>query len=133
MGGASPPEMPPFHHAHEAFPLGNPDYIHPVPYFESFHGYLLSDLKRSGIAHAEFAQIPEGGDLGFLEVILQRLGQPLGVPLFKTQLHGTVPIPFRGLDLNHGAGAGFNHSHGHNPAVFMEDLAHAQLFADDAF
>ncbi|MBP1716988.1 MAG: hypothetical protein H6Q43_426, partial [Deltaproteobacteria bacterium] len=78
-----------------ARPPPNSDHIHPVPHFESFHGYLLPHLKGPGIGHPEFAQVPEGGDLGLLEVILQRLGQPLGIPLFKTQLHGAVLIPFR--------------------------------------
>ena len=53
--------------------------------------------------------------------------------LLITQLNGLVAILLGGLLLHHGAGAGLDQGDGHHPAGFIEDLGHADLFADDRF
>ena len=62
-----------------------------------------------------------------------RLGQVLFLSGFKTQLDGVVAVLLGGLLLHHGAGSSLNQGDGHHTAGRIEDLGHADLFADDRF
>ena len=50
-----------------------------------------------------------------------------------TQLNGLIAILLGGLLLHHSAGAGLDQGDGNHLASLIEDLGHADLFADDRF
>ena len=75
----------------------------------------------------------EVADAGFRQVALLRLGQLLLGDFFEAELNGVVAFLFLGRLRGDRAGAGFDHSDRNDLACFIEDLRHADLFADDGF
>ena len=63
----------------------------------------------------------------------QRLRDLLDRNITEAQLNSGVAVVFHRLLLNDGAGSGFNDGHRDNVALFVEDLRHADLLANDAF
>ena len=64
---------------------------------------------------------------------LHRFVDPIDGHVAESKLKGVVPIVLHRLLLNHDAGAGFNNGYRDNVALLIEDLGHADFFADDAF
>ena len=85
-----------------------------------------------------------GTDVSLDEVAMRRRAGLLQVPdlglrqlalgdSVERELHGVVPVDVRGLHLDDGARAGLDHGDGrHRPRVGVEDLAHAELLAQDS-
>ncbi len=75
-----------------------------------------------------------GGDAGLVQVAHLRLAQLGLLHVVEAQLYGNIAFFFCGLlPLSHGAGACFNHGNRNHLAALIEDLRHADFFADDCF
>ena len=62
-------------------------------------------------------------ELGFRELFL--------LNVLVAELEGVVSVFLVGLFLNDNTRTGFDHRYRYDLAVFIEDLRHADLFADD--
>ena len=83
---------------------------------------------RLGQAH--FAQHARSlGEAGFLGVVEFGLAGVLDLLPGEAELHGVVAVAFSGLDLHHGAGAGFDHGDGDQDVLRVVDLRHPDLLA----
>jgi hypothetical protein len=54
----------------------------------------------------------------------------LGFLVREADLDGVVAVGFHGLDLDHGAGAGFDHGDRDQDVLGVVDLGHADFFAE---
>ena len=79
----------------------------------------------------EMAVRPDAGLLQMADLGLREL--PLGDRV-ERELDGVVAVDVGRLHLDDRARPGLDHGHGrHHPGVGVEDLAHAELLAEDAF
>ena len=117
-----------------AVALADAGHVHEVAGGEHVSVQLVADLVLAAILQRELLEhLLELLDAGLLLVAQLGLGElALGDGLI-TQLNGVVAILLGGLLLHHGAGAGLDQGDGHHMAGFIEDLGHADLFADDRF
>ena len=106
--------------------------------------HLLAGLKGVGldqVAHVQGADVVQaqlaqgllGGHVALLEVAGQGLGDPLGLLVAEADLHGVVAVVLFGLLLGDHAGACLDDRDGNDSSLFVEDLRHADLLADDPF
>ena len=117
-----------------AVALADAGHVHKVAGGEHVSVQLVADLVLAAILQRELLQdLLELLDAGLLLMAQLGLGElALGDGLV-TQLNGIVAILLGGLLLHHGAGAGLDQGDGHHAAGLIEDLGHADLFADDRF
>ncbi len=92
-----------------------------------------AELQLAAIVEVELAQVLLGGNAGLVEMADFRLGQLLFSHVLKAQLNSLITILFGGLLLRNDTGARFDHGDRDHTAVFVEDLRHANFFADDCF
>jgi len=96
---------------------------------------LLAQLDlRHRLGGPEFPQHPGRRGVGLQEMAAARLGHVLHRPLLhQTQLDGLVAVFLQRFLLDDHAGAQLYHRHGNDPSVFVKDLSHAKLFANQSF
>ena len=118
----------------EAVALADAGDVHAVARGKDVGLQLVAHLVLGAVLQSELLQdLLELLDAGLLLVAQLGLGElALGDGLI-TQLNGLIAILLGGLLLHHSAGAGLDHGHGDHAASFIEDLGHADLFADDRF
>ena len=108
--------------------------VHAVARGEHVSLQLVADLVLGAVVQTELLQdLLELGHAGLLLMADLGLGELALSNRLITQLNGLIAILLGGLLLHHGAGAGLDHGHRDHVASFIEDLGHADLFADDRF
>ena len=118
----------------EAVALAGAGHVHVVAGGEDVGGEHVAHLILGAVLQGELLQnLLVLGEAGLFLVADLGLGKLALRNLLKPQLNGLVAILLGGLLLHHGAGAGLDQGDGHHPAGFIEDLGHADLFADDRF
>ena len=104
--------------------------------------HLVARSKDVSLQHVAHFELVVAVDLDFLQdtkqlsaglgqVALLALGEVLLGGGLIAQLDSFIAVLFGGLLLNDGAGARFDDSNGNDLTGFIEDLGHADLFADD--
>ena len=117
-----------------AVALADAGHVHKVAGGEGVSGDFVAHVVLLAVLQGELLQhLLELGDASLLLVAGLGLGElALGDGL-ESQLNGLIAVLLGSLLLHHGAGAGLDHGHGDRVSGFIEDLGHADLFADDRF
>ena len=92
-----------------------------------------AELQLAAVVEGELAQVLLGGNAGLVEMADFGLGQLLFSNVLIAQLDCLITILLGGLLLGDDTGARFDHGDRDHVAVFVEDLRHANFFADDCF
>ena len=117
-----------------AVALADAGHVHTVAGGEDLGGELVAHLVLGAVVQTELLQnLLELGHAGLLLVADLGLGELALSNRLITQLNGLIAILLGGLLLHHGAGPGLDHGHRDHAASLIEDLGHADLFADDRF
>ena len=118
----------------EAVALADAGDVNELTLSEDLGGQHVADLVLGAVLQSELLQnLLQLLDAGLLLMADLGLGHVLLFGVLKTQLNGIVAILLGGLLLHDGAGTGLNQGDGHHTASLIEDLGHADLFADDCF
>jgi len=113
VGGGTAGYAEAFNHALETFALGNANNVNQLAFGEGRDINDVSDFERGGIREADFAEDARSvGETGFCGVLFFASGCVLLLLRGEADLNGIVAVGGRGLDLNDGARAGFNHGDG---------------------
>src|SRR5690606_9558170 len=99
---------------------------------EHVSGDLLTDRVLAGVGGAHLDVVAARGEVVLTQVIAERLVHLARVDVAVAELNRGVPIGLRGTDASHDSWAGLQHRHRHNFAGLVEDLGHAELFAQDS-
>ena len=92
-----------------------------------------AELQLAAVVEGELAQVLLGGNASLVEMADFGLGQLLFSNVLIAQLDCLITILLGGLLLGDDTGARFDHGDRDHVAVFVEDLRHANFFADDCF
>ena len=92
---------------------------------------LIAHVQGFVVVQLEFLQDFQVADACLCQVALLATGQVLVGGGHEAQLYGLVAVFFGGLLLHDTAGARLDDGNGHDLAVGVKDLGHADLFADD--
>ena len=92
-----------------------------------------AELKLAGVVKRELAQIFLGSDARLFQVAHLALGELALRHVAIAELDRFIAVLFSGLLLRHDARAGLDHGDRDHVAGFVEDLRHADFFADDRF
>ena len=107
--------------------------VHMVACGEGVGLHDVADIHLGGLVEFKLLQVLLGGHAGLAEVAHLGLGEPALAHILEAQLNGLIAVLFGGLLLHHDARSGFNDGNRDDLAVGVEDLAHADLLADDCF
>ena len=117
-----------------AVALADAGHVHTVAGGEDLGGELVAHLVLGAVVQTElFEHLLELSHTGLLLVAGLGLGELALSNGLITQLNGLIAILLGGLLLHHSAGPGLDHGHRDHAASLIEDLGHADLFADDRF
>ena len=103
--------------------------------FEDIGGEFLTHLivsSRIGIRKTDFGDVATRRNTGLCEVASHRLSHFTGVDGAECDLDGVVAIGLFGANLGYDTRPSLDDSNGDNPVLFVEDLGHAELIAQDA-
>src|SRR5918996_2009344 len=125
-------EAVPLHDAGEALALAGADDIDDLPGLEQLDRELLAQGVLGRVGRAQLDGVPARGDPGLVEVALHRLGDLARVGRAVGDLHGVVPVGLWRADLGHDTRPGLDHRDRDDTVVFVPDLGHAELLAEQA-
>ena len=131
VGGGSALGAPALDDAGVALALADAGDIHFVAFLEGVRLDDVADVHLRGIVQTELVQHAQRAGFRLVEVALLGLGELALTDFVEAQLNGGVAFLFDCLLLDHFAGAGLNDRDGHDLALLIEDLGHADLLADD--
>ena len=121
-------------HALEAVALADAGDVDELAGGEHVGLHLRAHLILGAVLELELLQdFFQLGDAGLFLVAGLRLGELALRNSLVTQLNGLIAVLLSALLLHDGAGAGLDHRNGDHASGFIEDLGHADLFADDRF
>ena len=116
-----------------AVTLAGAGHVHKVALFEGVSLDDVADVQFGGVIQVELTQVLLGGHASLVQVAHFGLGQlPLGNVLIA-QLNSLIAFLIGSFLLDDGAGTRLDDGDGDDLAVFVEDLRHANLLADDCF
>ena len=116
-----------------AMTLAGAGHVHKVTLFEGVSLNDVADVQLGGVIQVELTQVLLGGHASLVQVAHFGLGQlPLGNVLIA-QLNSLIAFLIGSFLLDDGAGTRLDDGDGDDLAVFVEDLRHANLLADDCF
>ena len=118
--------------AGEAVAAGGAGDVDKLDIAEKLDGDVLSDFVVGDVIHADFGDVATWRHSGFCEVAALWLVYFTGVNIAIGDLDGAVAILFFGANLGHDARPCFDDGDRHNAVVFVEDLGHAELGAQNA-
>ena len=93
----------------------------------------IAHVHGADIRQAELTQGLLGSNVRLSEVALGGLVYALSGNFAEAQLNCLIAVALNGLLLHYGAGTSLDDGYGNDLAVLIEQLSHAQLFADDTF
>src|SRR5262249_21379394 len=131
--GRAAAEVMPAHDAREAFALGGTDDVDVVLLLEGVAENLVAGLELVALVRPDFHQRAHRRDTGLLEAAAGGLVRR-GVRTRSDQadLDGLVAVLVGGLLLHDEARARLHDRAGNDRPVFLEDLGHPDLLADDS-
>ena len=116
-----------------ALTLAGADNVHVLADGEGVHLNLVAHVLAVAVSQTELTQNALRSDVSLSEVALHGLVNLCGTEIAVTQLDSSVAVVLHGLLLNNDAGTGLNDGHRNDIALFVEDLGHTDLLADDCF
>ena len=119
--------------ARVAFALADAGDVDLVAFCEDVGLQDIAHIDGCAVLKTEFLEVLLVADAGLVKVTLFRLRQLLLGDVFKAELDGVIAFLFLGHLRGDRAGARLDHGDGDDLACFIEDLRHADLFADDGF
>ena len=105
--------------------------VYAVTLGKGIHLDLVAHVQVGGAVELELLEDLLPGLASLLQVAQLRLGEFLLGNILIAQLDRLIAVLFRGLLLDHGAGAGLDDRDRDDVAGFIEDLGHAHFLADD--
>src|SRR6185503_1433674 len=90
----------------------------------------LAERVGAHIRDAEFTQVARRRKVALRELAEVGLREALLLVRAEAELERGVAVALRGADLRHGARPRLDHGHGHDVALLVEDLRHADFSAN---
>src|SRR5699024_1040948 len=116
-----------------ALALGDAGHTHRVASGEAVRLDDIAHIQAGYILETELAEGLLEGHVRLLEVARGCLVNLLGGNLAEAQLNSLIAVTLDSLFLHDGAGACLDDGHRDDLAVFVKQLGHTDLFADNAF
>ena len=132
MAGGSSLSAPALDNAGVALTLGDACDVNLVALGKNVRLDNVADVESGAILEAELLEVLFKGNARFFKVTLFRLGELALRLILITELNGLIALFFSGLLLDNDVGTGFNNGYRNDVARLIEDLRHADLFADDS-
>ena len=123
-------KLMPSNDALKPFSLAGPNHVHVLASLKLFYCNFITDIKLHWFFSAIFPNEASRRRIGFLTVTNERLAGILFFPRTQTDLYGMIPIVFRRFLLQNGTGPQFNDRDTDEVAVCVEQLCHAEFFAE---
>ena len=133
VAGGSSLSAPALDNAGVALTLGDACDVNLVALGKNVRLDNVADVESGAILEAELLEVLFKGNARFFKVTLFRLGELALRLILITELNGLIALFFSGLLLDNDVGTGFNNGYRNDVARLIEDLRHADLFADDSF
>ena len=116
-----------------AFTFGSTADIYRIACGEGICFDDVADVQGGDIVQTEFFQGLLQGYVRLGKVTLDRFGGSLVAECAETDLHGLITVVFDCLLLHYHAGAGLYDRYRYYVALFIKELGHTDLLADDTF
>ncbi|EJX06461.1 hypothetical protein, secreted [gut metagenome] len=116
-----------------ALTFAGTDYIDAIASCKDVSLQNVTNVHSADVFQPELTQGALGSYVSLVKVALGGLIDVVCGDFAVTQLHSLIAVALDGFFLHDSAGAGLDDGHRYNLAVFIEQLSHAQLFADDTF
>ena len=125
-------EAPTLDSAGEALTLGSAGHVDLSALFEQVGGQFLASLELIDVVGAHLNEVATRGDTSLGKVASQRLGHLGRVDGAVAELDSLVAVGFLGLHGSHHIGGHVDKSNGHEEAVLVPHLGHAELLAQQS-
>ena len=112
--------------------LGGAGHVDLSTLFEQISGQFLASLELIDVVGAHLDEVATRGDTGLGKVASQRLGSPWWIDGAVAELDSLVAVRFLGLHGGHHVGGHVDKSDGHEEAVLVPHLGHAELLPSRA-
>ena len=116
----------------EALTLGGAGHVDLSTLFEQVSSQFLAGLELIDVVGAHLDEVATRGDTGLGKVASQRLGHLGGIDGAVAELDSLVAVRFLGLHSGHHVGGHVDKSDGHEEAVLVPHLGHAELLAQQS-
>src|SRR5437762_2321326 len=124
------PELVTLDDAREAASLGRALHVHVLAFLEHRDVERLAERVGGHVRDSELPEVARRREVALLELPEHGLREATLLVRAETELERGVAVALPGADLRHGAWPRLDHGHGHDVALLVEELGHADLFSD---